>query len=352
MGGLADYLEERAISIAKSDAVPWGCLEGSCVLISGSTGLIGSQLTRSILARAAMGAGPRRVVLAVRDLAKARALFGDAKVIRYLPWSAGDEMACDGVDYVVHGAAPTSSRDFLARPVEVIEAIVAGTRAALELAKRESATKMVLLSTMEVYGGAFGRLGEGDFGPLDPMEPRSSYPEAKRLAENLVASYAAEYHTPGCVVRLAQTFGEGVPLDDGRAFADFGRHAIANEDVVMFTEGAKRNSYLSVDDAVTAIVTLLAKGEPGAAYNAANEATYCSVRHLAQTAIDSLATQRPHVVVHLDPEKSKTYRADSDLNLDSSKLRALGWVPEDSLADMFEAMGTGWELERGSRPGA
>lgn len=347
MGRLAEYLEERAKHIASNDSIPWECLDDAVVLVTGSTGLIGSQLTRAILARVKSGTGPRRVVLPVRNMEKARSLFGNSEAIRYLQWAAGDELPCDDVDYVVHGAAPTSSRDFFLRPVEVIEAVVDGTRRILELARRTDARKVVFLSTMEVYGAAFGRLGESDLGPLDPMEPRSSYPESKRLSENLVASYASEYGTPACVLRLAQTFGEGVPSDDGRAFADFGRHAIANEDVVLFTAGTKRNSYLAVDDAVSAIITLLAKGEPGVAYNGANEATYCSVRELAQQAIDSLSSEPVEVVIQLDSEKSKTFRAESDLNLDSSRLRSLGWEPGESLDAMFRAMSSSWEMERG-----
>ncbi len=346
MGDLASFLRARARAIAEEAALGWEALDGCRVLVTGGTGLIGAQLARALLARAQV----REVVLPVRDVARARALFGDSPRLRLEPWKAGEPLpAHEHVDYVVHGAAPTSSAGFINEPVEVIGAIACGTRAVLEAARSWRPKKLVFLSTMEVYGEAFGRLRETTFGPLDPMRARSSYPEAKRLAECLVAAYAKEYGVAGCVLRLAQTFGEGVAADDGRAFADFGRHALAGEDVVLLTTGEKKNPYLSVDDAVRAILVTLAKGEPGLAYNAANEATYVAVRDLARAAIDSLAPEgsAPEVVFELDARAAAAFRPPSELDLDTSRLRSLGWQPTEGLPEMFRAMAESWGFARG-----
>ena len=343
MGELAAYLRERARSIADDPALGWEALDGSSVLVTGATGLIGAQLVRTLLARPAIS----RVVLPVRNVERAQARFGSDPRLSFMPWEAGQPLlAAEPVDYVVHGAAPTSSAGFAQEPVEVIGAVVCGTRAVLEMCRVAKPKKMVFLSTMEVYGEAFCRLDETTFGPLDPMVVRSSYPESKRLAECLVAAYASEYGVRGCTLRLAQTFGEGVARDDGRVFADFGRHAIAGEDVTLLTTGTKKNPYLSVDDAVRAILVALARGEAGLAYNAANEATYVAIRDLARAALDALSPEGSgaEVVFSLDADAAARFRAPSELDLDTTRLQALGWRPTEGFPEMFGAMAHGWTL--------
>ena len=227
-------------------------------------------------------------------------------------------------------------------PATTIMQIVNGGESVLNYSASSHAEKVLFLSTMEVYGETQGVATEDNLGKLDPMVVRNSYPEAKRLVECLCASYAAEYGLPSVVMRLAQTFGEGVNANDMRVFADFGRHAIEGQDIVLLSDGLKRNGYLSVDDAVRAIIFALVKGESGQAYNAVNEDAYCSIKEMAELVLREFGAQGAQVRREYDPEREATFRKSSDLRLDSTKLKNLGWEPKDDLTDMYRAMIDCW----------
>lgn len=345
MAAVDEYLFDRAAKIAAEVDLPWAELDGRTVLVTGSTGLIGSQVVRTLLSRNDRVDAGINVVLPVRNIKKAQALFGDRSDVSVLGWSLGDELVgSEHVDYVVHAACGTSSKSFLETPATTIMQIVHGGEAVLRYACSVDAKKVLFLSTMEVYGEVEGVATEDNLGKLDPMVVRNSYPEAKRLVECLCASYATEHGTLSVVMRLAQTFGEGVHPDDMRVFADFGRHAIEGKDIVLLSDGLKRNGYLSVDDSVRAILIALVKGKPGEAYNAVNEDAYCSIREMAQLVLDQFGAEGAQVRREFDPEREATFRKASDLMLDSSKLKALGWKPYDSLSDMYRAMIDCWSV--------
>lgn len=338
------YLWERANSaVAFGPQDVFDAMRDATILVTGSTGLVCSQLVRILLsANDCFGIGVK-LLLPVRTPEKVRTLFGDRDDVSVFRWSLGESL--EGIpraDYVVHAATTTASHDFRFHPVEVIEGIVSGAKEALDFSLRSGSKKCVLLSSMEVYGEAEGLATEDNLGKLDPMVVRNSYPEAKRLSECLAASYADEYGVNASIIRLAQTFGEGAKYDDARVFAEFARCAIEGRDIVLLTDGSKRNPYLSVQDASYAILTVLVRGEKGVAYNAANEATYCSIREMADLVARKFGQGRVRVRVEPDAKKAALFRKSSTLELDTSRLRALGWAPRESLEDMYKAMMGAW----------
>lgn len=339
---------KAARSIAARDDLPWDDLDGRAFLVTGATGLIGSQLVRTLLARKEATASGLRVVAPVRDEARAARLFVGHEGVELARWNAGESLPEDvRADYVVHAASPTSSADFVRRPIEVIESVVDGAKEALRCAERCGSRRVLLLSTMEVYGEVAGTITEDAGGSLDTMSPRSSYPEAKRLAECLFASHAVERGTHATVARLAQTFGEGVAPGDGRVFAEFLRCAMGGQDIVLLSDGSKRNQYLSVDDAVRAVLVLLSRGEDGRAYNVANPGTFCSIREMADLVARELGGGRCRVTFGSNPERAVTFRRGSTIDLDVSRLEALGWQPEQTLPEMYRAMVACWGDGRG-----
>lgn len=345
MAAVDDYLFDRASQIAAQVNFPWNELDGKAILVTGSTGLIGSQVVRTLLSRNDHYNAGVKVILPVRNTEKTLSLFGERCDVSVLQWSLGDDLeGPEHADYIVHAACGTSSKSFLETPATTIMQIVHGGEAVLRYACSADAQKVLFLSTMEVYGEVEGVATEDNLGRLDPMVVRNSYPEAKRLVECLCASYATEHGVPSVVMRLAQTFGEGVHPDDMRVFADFGRHAIEGKDIVLLSDGLKRNGYLSVDDSVRAILIALVNGQSGEAYNAVNEDAYCSIREMAQMVLDQFGAEGTQVRREFDPEREATFRKASDLMLDSSKLKALGWEPNDSLSDMYRAMIDCWSV--------
>lgn len=345
MAELNEYLFSTALSLSRDGLTPFSNLDGKRIAITGSTGLIGSQLTRVLLCRNQVEKANTRLVLPVRDIHKAKKLFGDSESIQYVQWLLGDKLEIDGTaDYFVHAACSTSSRQFQEEPATTILQIVGGGVETLRSAMQLNVEKYLFLSTMEVYGETQGAVSEEDLGCLDPMVVRNSYPEAKKLVECLCASWHREFGLPALTVRLAQTFGQGVSPSDMRVFADFAREAVSGNDIVLLSDGSKTNSYLSIDDAIRAIAFLLASGKPGEAYNAANNKTYCSIKDMAESVLSHFGSKEAAVVRKSDPEREATFRKSSDLKMDTSKLEALGWSHRDSLFDMYDAMVKGWKI--------
>ena len=327
-------------------------LSGKTVLVTGATGLIGQTLVSALLRYG--GGDSIHVIACVRNEEKARRLFGgidrgnlDLMVteIASMPVKRLERQ----VDYVIHAASQTSSRAFVDEPVETIFTAIDGTKRALEFAKNNQVRGFIYLSTMEVYGTPpdDAKITEDHGTNLDTMQPRSCYPESKRLCEILCASWQKEYGVPVRVLRLTQTFGPGVRYDDGRVFAEFARCAMEGRDIILKTAGQTCRSYLYTADAASAILTVMVCGEDGRAYNAANEATYCSIRQMADLVAAECGEGRIQVRIEAEADPSRLgYAPTLHMNLDTSRLRALGWEPVCGLADAYRRMMAAMSLLR------
>ena len=307
------------------------------VLVSGATGLIGSALVRSF---AADGTG---VVAAVRDVGKAEDAFAGVRGVEIVRWDVLEPapravLEC-GADRFVHAASETASRAFVDMPVETIRSVLHGTENALEAARGMGVKSMVFLSTMEVYGApTVERVAERDYGYLDPLSVRSSYPESKRMAETLCVAYASEHGVPVRIARLAQTFGEGVRRDDPRVFAEFARAVVERRDIVLKTDGATARCYCHVGDAIDAIRIVLEKGEAGQAYTVANEKTFCTIREMAERLVAAHPESGSKVVFDSSGAEKRGFAPPFRMRLDASRLKALGWTPKVGLVEMFSRM--------------
>ncbi|MDE7395111.1 MAG: NAD(P)-dependent oxidoreductase [Clostridiales bacterium] len=315
-------------------------LEGKKVLITGASGLIGKALVSALALH--NGEKPVKIFALVRNEAKARAVFSHLPCeVHYIVTDICELEPKDmGIDYIIHGASMTASKDFVASPVEVIESSYLGTKRILEFAKVNPVKSLVYLSTMEVYGApdTDEKIAEEHSTNLDTMHVRSSYPESKRLCENLCTAYAKEYNVPAKVVRLTQTFGKGVDYNDGRVFAEFARCVIENRDIVLKTEGKTERNYLDVDDAVNAIYTVLTRGSTGEAYNAANEDSYCTIYQMACMVAEKFGKGKIRVKIERQNSEALGYAPTLKMNLSSKKLQALGWKAQTSLEKTYEKM--------------
>lgn len=314
-------------------------LDGRTVLITGATGLVGFNLISVLVSLSC----DMKVVAVVRNLEKAEKIYKNISrdKLRFVIGDVRYPMDIDGpVDYIIHAASQTSSRSFVCEPVETILTSVLGTRNMLELAKAKKVIGFVYLSSMEVYGtpDTDEKISEEHGTNLDTMSVRSSYPESKRMCEALCRAYCEEYGVPIKVLRLTQTFGPGVTYADGRVFAEFARCAIEERDIVLRTKGETRRNYLYTLDAVSAILTVLLKGVNGQAYNVANEETYCSILEMARMVADRCAENHIKVVIDIDDGNQLGYAPTLRMNLDTSKLKDLGWKPKVGLEDMFHSL--------------
>lgn len=329
-------LKEDISRILEDNRSLFGMLSGKTVLVTGATGLIGSALVKTLCALEDVN-----IIALVRNVEKAKQVFSGYEKSR-LSFCKGDVLSritlTEPVDYIVHGASQTASKAFVESPVETICTAIQGTLNLLEVAREKNVKGFVYLSSMEVYGTPTTRdkVAETDGVVLDTMAVRSSYPEAKRACESLCTAYAQEYGVPAKVARLTQTFGPGVRYDDGRVFAEFARCVIEHRDIVLKTKGETERCYLYLTDAVSAILTILLKGESGQAYNAANEATYCSILEMAQ-----MVARLGDIQVQFDLAESAEklgYAKTLCMNLDTQKLQTLGWQPGHNLEEMYQRM--------------
>lgn len=332
-----DVLEEDLQYIANYD-LPYDRLKGKTVLVTGATGLIGVSLVRALLA-----IGDIKVIALVRNVEKAKSIYGD-KIGQFLKLHVADVVDKikieEAVDYIFHCASITASKVMIEKPVETLLTSVEGTKNILNLAWEKRCASVVYVSSMEVYG-AFDEsreVGEETLGYIDPLKVRSNYPESKRLCENLCVAYCSEFGVPVKIARLAQTFGAGILPGENRVFAQFARSAIKGEDIVLHTKGLSEGNYCYTRDCVTGLLTILLKGTDAAAYNVSNPAAHTTIVEMAVLVAEKIAGGKIKVVFDIPQDNAFGYAADTKMKLNSDKLQALGWKPEVGLEEAYQRM--------------
>lgn len=320
--------------------------EYSTVLITGATGLIGSQIAKALACHSKQTGKKLSVIAMVRNEDKARRLFSgyleEGLIQLYISDISVPLCPAEQVDYIFHCASPTGSRFFVQQPAETAAAAWEGTRNVLEYARLHAVRKVVFLSSLEIYGTTDPSLelvNESVCGHLDPMQARSSYSEGKRMAECLCACYHQEYGVPVSVARLTQIFGAGVPYNEGKVFAEFARCAIEGRNIILHSKGNTVRNYCYTADTVLGLFYILLRGIPGEAYNVANMDTAVSIREMAEL-VCSLFPEKDLRLVFDIPEDISAlgYNPERIIRLDSSKLLALGWKPSTGLKEMFTRM--------------
>ena len=338
-------LQQDLEQIVGSDLIDWEMLRNKNILVTGATGLIGGILTKALVLAGEAKDLKLGVYALVRNTGKADAIFSSYKG-ESLTFIKGDILALPeieaDIDYIVHGASVTTSRDFVDHPVETAWTILQGTRNMLDLAAKKKVSSMAYLSSMEVYGVADPEayiMTEDHYGKIDPLAVRSSYSEGKRMAECLCACYAHEYQVPVKNVRLAQTFGAGIPRTENRVFAQFARSVMNGEDIILHTDGSKAHCYCYTADAIRGILTILLKGSSGQAYNVSNEATFGTIREMAQMVIEKFSDGSSKLVFDIPEDANRFgYAPSSRMLIDAKKLNALGWQAENDLPEMFRRL--------------
>ena len=228
------------------------------------------------------------------------------------------------VDYIVHGASLADPRKYALYPAETMLTILQGTINMLDYCKTHKDTRMLLLSTFEVYGdNGHDEYSEEDFGIVDMNLLRSCYPESKRSAELLTRCFVEEYGVNAIIARLCSIYGPTMTDDDSKAHAQFIRNALSREKVVMKSKGCQRRTYCYVIDAVAAIVTILAKGENGEVYNISYENSIATIAEVAHCVSEVTGTD---VVYQLPDETERcSFSVPHNCILNNEKLRSLGW---------------------------
>lgn len=328
--------------IADSPCIPWDRLRNSRILVTGATGLIGFTTVGALLFANRRFSLHAEVYCLVRNAEKAAQVFQGEYTkteLHLIQQSVETPLDQDlHFDYMIHGASPTASTYFIEHPVETMHTAITGTRNMLECAVRSRVRGFLYLSSMEAYGNVRDEnmLSEHHLGNLDLSNLRSSYPESKRVCELLTTAYAREYHLPAMNIRLAQTFGPGVAIDDNRVFAMMARCAMNQKDIVLLTKGESRHPYLYTADCVEALFCVLLNGVAGETYNAANPETYCSIYEMGEMVAKEFGNGK--IGVRVAESDASKYPPAGFLNLSIEKISALGWKPTVPLREMYARM--------------
>jgi len=327
-----------------AEPLPWHLLEDATVLVTGGAGLVASYLVEALLHNAERRPGhPARVVVTARDVDSARERFAayiDRPALEILRHDAALPLPDVGpIAFLVHAAGQASPTMFGRDPVGTYAPNVLGTHHLMERALRDRASGVLFLSSGAVHG-ALGadveRVREDVYGVVDPLDPRASYAESKRMGETICRSWFVQHGVPVRMARLGHTYGPGMRRSDERAFAQFVFDVLDGRDIVLNSDGAATRPYCYLADAASALLRLLLAGKDGEAYLVANPDASCSIRELAEL-IAGLDPAGRASVRRANVEQPADYVPNRDpfRPVDISKMRALGWEPSTGLHEGF-----------------
>jgi dTDP-glucose 4,6-dehydratase len=225
------------------------------IVITGAAGFIGSHLSETFLDRGHSVVGIDNLLTG--DLANIAHLTGRDFV--FIKHDVTNYIHVDGpVDLVMHWASPASPIDYLELPIPTLKVGALGTHNALGLAKVKGA-RFVIASTSEVYGDPLEHpQKETYWGNVNPIGPRGVYDEAKRFAEAITTAYHRFHGLDAKIVRIFNTYGPRMRINDGRAVPTFIGQALRNEDVTIFGKGSQTRSFCFISDLVDGIIRLAA----------------------------------------------------------------------------------------------
>ena len=225
------------------------------VLITGAAGFLGSHLC------------DRFIKEGYRVVAMDNLITGDLKNIEHLfPLEQFEFYNHDvtkfihisgPIDYIMHFASPASPIDYLKIPIQTLKVGAMGTHNCLGLAKAKN-SRMLVASTSEVYGDPMVHPQTEEYwGNVNPVGPRGVYDEAKRYMESITRAYNTFHGVQTRIVRIFNTYGPRMRLNDGRALPAFIGQALRGEDMTLFGDGSQTRSFCYVDDLIEGIYRLL-----------------------------------------------------------------------------------------------
>jgi nucleoside-diphosphate-sugar epimerase len=270
-----------------------------------------------------------QIILAGRDKDRTKKrfyCFEEEKDYVFIQYDAtSDNPQNIKADYIIHGASNADPSKFAKEPVETMLANIIGLNILLKSATSNNAKRLLYISSSEVYGRKEEKrpYKEEDYGFVDILNPRASYPSSKRAAETLCAAYSAEYGLDTVIVRPGHIYGPTITDSDSRASAQFTRKAKAGEDIVMKSAGSQLRSYCHTLDCASAIITILINGKKGEAYNISNPNSIVTIREMAE----ALAKAGNVNIVFENPSdiELNSYNLMDNSSLKSEKLEQLGW---------------------------
>jgi len=291
------------------------------VLVTGGAGFLGSHLCDALLAQG-------HTVICVDNL-----LTGSRENIAHLAhelrFEFREQDICHPfdfgkVDYIFDFASPASPVDYMKYGVETLQVGSLGTMNCLELAKKHDA-KFLLASTSECYGDPLEHpQKESYWGHVNPVGPRSVYDEAKRFSEALTMAYRRYHQVDTHIVRIFNTYGPRLQLNDGRVISNFMKQALGGEDLTVYGDGSQTRSFCYISDEIAGILAL-ANSDEHEPTNIGNPTEF-TILECAQVVLEVTGSRSKIRNESLPEDDPQQRRPDI-----SKAKRLLGWEPKVDL---------------------
>jgi len=291
------------------------------VLVTGAAGFLGSHLTDALLADGHRVLGVDN--LCTGSLENLKHLRSESR-FEFLQHDICDSFDPKHVEYVFNFASPASPEDYMRLGVETLMVGSAGTRNALEIAKKYGA-RFLHASTSECYGDPEEHPQTEEYwGNVNPIGPRSVYDESKRFSEALVTAYNRYLNVDTRLVRIFNTYGPRLHMNDGRVISNFLVQALRGDDITIYGDGSQTRSFCYVSDEIEGILKLAHSNEH-APVNIGNP-TEWTILECANTVL-RVTGAKSTIAFHPLPQDDPTQRK-PDI---SKARRLLNWEPKIDL---------------------
>ena len=294
------------------------------ILVTGGAGFIGTNLVEKFIEK-------QHNVIVIDNLLtgskKNLEHFFDSENFSFIEFDVQNHIeVAEDLDYVLHLASPASPKAYTQYPINTLKAGSIGTINTLGLAKAKNA-KYLLTSTSEIYGDPLvSPQPESYWGNVNPNGTRSMYDEAKRFAEAAVSSYNRIYDLDTRILRLFNTYGPKMKINDGRVVTNFIYQAITGNDITIYGQGNQTRSFCYIDDTVSGILKAM-ESDNSEVFNIGNP-NEITILQLAEKIIE-LTNSNSKIKFHKLPEDDPMQRK-PDISKANNKL---DWFPKVSLED-------------------
>lgn len=306
------------------------------VLITGAAGFLGSHLCDRFIAEGHTVVGMDNLITGNMD--NIAHLYGHER-FSFIKHNVSQYIYVPGpLDAVLHFASPASPNDYLEHPIPTLKVGSLGTHNTLGLAKQKNA-RFLLASTSEVYGDPqVNPQPESYWGHVNPIGPRGVYDEAKRFAEAITMAYHRYHGLETRIVRIFNTYGPRMRLNDGRAVPNFIYQALTNQPITVYGSGTQTRAYQYYSDLIEGIYRLLLSDE-SMPVNIGNPDMEMTVMELAEMTV-RLANSKSEIIC-IEPTDDRIVDDPKVRRPDITRARAiLGWEPrvpvEEGLAQTIE----------------
>ena len=290
-------------------------------LVTGGAGFLGSHLCEYLLDKG------HEVICMDNLITGSKQNISGIKSgnFRFVNHNVSEFIKLDGdLDYILHFASPASPIDYLELPIQTLKVGAMGTHNALGLAKAKKAV-FLLASTSEVYGDPLVHPQPEEYwGNVNPIGPRGVYDEAKRFAEAITMAYHRVHGINTKIVRIFNTYGPRMRINDGRAIPNFLKQALTGKDLTVYGNGSQTRSFCFVSDLIEGIFRLLIS-EPNEPVNIGNP-NEMTIQNLAEKILQATGSKSKIIQAPLPEDDPKTRQP----NITLAKI-LLDWEPKVSL---------------------